>query len=345
MMHLLKNGYGCIAMFDNWEGQTSHCVFIYEGDGCKWGYKDSWPDSAEFGWKELDLSELTAIYYVTGVGKDKSNQSQCGDYNFAITGDETQSTINYSISGDVSQVCSYTWLADGNIIESGPNKNSIVFDPSNCTAINPIEISVNIVTPAGGCAVNRTLRVPDPPTEIAIQGNFWDNTAQTACPDEVFVANPVLIQDLNYSWQATGVQILGSSNTTNLTFQTPSYAGDFSLSVRAGNICGVSPYETFDFDDGVDPLGSACNGSPLRTAPSTVTVQDRVIHWSGYGISYTQRQEGITCTLVNLNGKEVFRQRLIDVEQRLDVRHLASGLYILSIKGAEFHQREKVFLR
>lgn len=44
------------------------------------------------------------------------------------------------------------------------------------------------MTPAGGCTVNRTLSVPDPPTEIAIQGDFWDHTAQTACPDEVFVA-------------------------------------------------------------------------------------------------------------------------------------------------------------
>ncbi|MEO0584634.1 MAG: T9SS type A sorting domain-containing protein [Bacteroidota bacterium] len=352
LLHLLSQGYGCISLFDDFRDGYNHCIFIYGGDGCDWDYKDSWPGDARLESGSLDLSKLTGVYYFTGYIQKKvpgENKLICD--NFAIEGDEGYPSITtFKVTGTNNLVCDYYWeTVGGGTIISGQGTEEITFQATNCTSNNSIILKVTLSSPGGSCSLEKVIEVPQTPSNIFVQSPYWDGSTQTACPDEIFVANTTELIGEYYSWQITGGDILGSPNGNDVQFRSHDVAsGPLTIRVRAGNICGLSPF--FDLNGQINASGSSCGGGnggggQFRTAPSTVTVQDRVIHWSGYGISYTQRQEGITCTLVNLNGKEVFRQRLIDVEQRLDVRHLASGLYILSIKGAEFHQREKVFLR
>ncbi|MEL6632699.1 MAG: T9SS type A sorting domain-containing protein [Bacteroidota bacterium] len=347
LLHLLSHQYGCIALFENFRERKpnsgdwlNHGVFIYGAEGCNWKYKDSWPGASEVRFKSgyLDLLKLTGIYFISGRVGVKGENAMCNNY--TIVGDEKQGPISYSVSGLDGQECSFSWTASEGKIEEGQNTSSIIFDPQGCVSNNPITISVEVIGPTGSCTLTRTLSTPAKP-DVFIQGGYWDEYTQTACPNELYIANTNANSDLLYEWQVNGAQMTSTSSPHEIEFQTST--SNFEVKLRVGNACGFGPFETISGI--VDPSDPACNGGPLRTAPSTVTVQDRVIHWSGHGISYAQRQEGLTCTLVDLNGKEVFRQRLIDAEQRLDVRHLASGLYILSIEGVDFQQREKVFLR
>ncbi|MEL6132894.1 MAG: hypothetical protein AAFR59_05970, partial [Bacteroidota bacterium] len=167
LLTLLAQGYGCIALFDNWRDALNHCIFIYGGDGCTWDYKDSWPNEAKLDSELLDLRKLKGVYYVTGFLKEKGDTLVCSDY--SLTGDEGQNPVNYTLMGDKSSICDYFWTIDGASIPVAQGFDHAEIDPSDCGS-NPKIISVEIINSTSSCTITKTLQAPPAPDQVFIQG-------------------------------------------------------------------------------------------------------------------------------------------------------------------------------
>ncbi|MEO1416393.1 MAG: hypothetical protein AAFW00_13995 [Bacteroidota bacterium] len=340
LKYLLRNGYGCIAFFERWRDDLSHCIFIYGGDGVNWDYKDSWPGDAGLKSGQIDLDKLSGVYFIAGFMREKGVSTDC--QSFSIQAEESQNPITYTVEGVGNAICEYNWQTSGGTILSGQGTSSISFQATGCTS-SPITVSVDIVSPTNTCTISRTIQQPAPTTGLNIQGAFWEDPSQTACPDEEYVVSTQPVSDASYEWQFTNGQIIQTMSPHQLRFRTADISfGTLPLEVkvRSYNACGANPFEIITGT--IDPNGTLCGGGgQLRTGGSSFSIQDRIIHWSG---SYHQRQ-GATCSLINLNGKEVFRQRLEEMETSRSVSHLPAGVYILLLDGPHIFKREKILLQ
>lgn len=342
LMALLGQGYGCISLFDNWQGALDHCVFIYGGDGCNWMYKDSWPGDAGLKSEYLNLVNLTRIYYIKGLVKEKD--ATCGTY--TIVGDESQNPITYTVQGPANTGCNYVWSATEGTILSGQGTESISFNASNC-ANSEITISVEITSPSGVCSTQTTIQKPAATSSLFVQGTYWQDVLNIACPDESFIAQTNNMPKAYYDWVVDGAQIQNGSNTHEIQFKTPDIpSGDLEIKVRSMNACGTNPYTTLEGT--VDANGVLCDGGIFRMKqPSTsgLQIMNREIKWGGQDVSEAKSQGPSQLVLIDMNGRVVMRRMLGENSERIYLNELPAGVYVLGLEGKEVMLREKIMLR
>lgn len=339
MMYLLDNGYGCIALFDKWKDGGSHCVFIYGGDGCSWDFKDSWPDDAELGSGSLDLKELSQVYFITGfVKKEEVN---CQDV--SIVADESQYPLSYSVEGGQPNPCSITWTVSGGAIVSGQGTRSIVVCPSSTTS--SVQVDVELSSPTLTCAAHHTFQASPSLKGILMQGVYWDDGTQTACPDERFIAQTDSYTGGSYDWQVSGAQLIGASNGAQIKIKTSnvSYAS-LLVKARLTHACFTEPW--ISLNGHVNGNGLLCDGGIIRLADeSLLTIADRTLIWHGQLVSLAELQGPVRFTLTELSGRVVYQQHLFQAEERIALTSYASGIYLVSIEGGGVMLREKILLR